>query len=63
MIERHKDVVCPTDHDRLDIEAEVAKLLLGQEIDAYVERSQQYLQNKSKLYSVAPGQCTEAMKN
>ena len=63
MIERHKDAVISIPTSRLDIEAEVAKLLLGKEIDAYVERSQQYLQNKSKLYSVAPGQCTEAMKN
>ena len=46
-----------------DINVELAKLLHGKEIDAYVKRSQQYLQNKAKIYSLALGQCTEAMKN
>ena len=41
----------------------MAKILLGKEIDAYAKRSQQYHQNKAKIYSVALGQCTEAMKN
>ena len=45
-----------------DIEAEVAKLFLGKEIDPYVKRSQQYRQNKARIYSVALGQCTEATK-
>ena len=53
----------PIPTSRPDIEAEVAKLLPGKENDAYVRRSQQYLQNKAKIYSVALGQCTEAMKN
>ena len=42
---------------------EVAKLLLGKDIDEYIKRSQQYCQNKEKIYSVALGQCTEAMNN
>ena len=62
-IERQKDVVIPIPTSRPDIEVEVTKLLPGKENDAYVKRSQQYLQNKSKIYSVALGQCTEAMKN
>ena len=62
-IERQKDVVIPIPTSRPDIDMEVAKLLLGKEIDAYVKRSQQYRQNKAKIYSLDLGQCTEAMKN
>ena len=54
-------ILIPT--SRPDIEAEVAKLLLGKEIYAYVKQIQQYRQNKAKIYSVDLGQCTEAMKN
>ena len=53
----------PIPTSRYDIDAEVAKLILGKEIDAYVKWSQQYRQNKAKIYSVALGQCTEATKN
>ena len=42
---------------------EVAKLLLGKKIGAYVKRIQKYRQNKAKIYYVALGKCTEAMKN
>ena len=45
-IERQKDVVIPIPTSRPDIDMEVAKLLLGKEMDAYVKRSQQYHQNK-----------------
>ena len=62
-IERQKDVVIQIPTSRLYIEAEVAKLLLRKDIDGYVKRSQQYRQNKAKIYSVALGQCTEATKN
>ena len=62
-IERQKDVVIPTPTSRSDTEADVAKPLLGKEIDAYVKRSQQYRQNKANIYSVALGQCTEATNN
>ena len=47
----------------MDVDKEVVKLLLGKDIAAYVKRSQQYHQNKAKIYSVALGQCTEATKN
>ena len=63
VIERQKDVVILIPTSRLNIEAEVAKLLLGKEIGAYAKQSQQYRQNKAKIYSVALRQCTEAMKN
>ena len=62
-IERQKDVAIPIPTSRMDIDMEVTKLLLGKYIYAYVERSQQYRQNKAKVYSVALGQCTEATKN
>ena len=62
-IERQKDGVIPIPTSRPDIDAEVANLLLGKEIDAYVNRSQKYCQNTAKIYSMALGQCTEAMKN
>ena len=63
MIERQKDVVIPIPTSIPDIDMEVAKLLLVKYIDAYVKRSQQYRQNKAKIYSVAMGQCIEDMKN
>ena len=53
----------PVPTSRTDIDGEVAKLLLGKDIDTYVNRSQQHHQNKAKIYSVALGQYTEAMKN
>ena len=62
-IERHKDVAIPILTSRTDIDMEVVKLLLGKEIYVYVKRSQQYHQNKAKIYSVALGQCTEATEN
>ena len=40
---------------------EAAKLFPGKYIDAYVERSQRYLQIKVKINSVALGRCTEAV--
>ena len=49
-IESQKDVVIPIPTSRPDIDEEVAKLLLGKDIDAYVKRSQQCLQNKAKIY-------------
>ena len=61
-IECHKDVVIPIPVSITDIDLEVVKFLLGEEIDAYVKCIQQYHQNKAKLYSVALGQYTEAMK-
>ena len=48
-IERQKDVSIPIPTTRTDIDEELAKLLLGKEIDAYVKRSQQYHQNKAKI--------------
>ena len=62
-IERQKEVSMPIPTTRTDINEEVENILLGKEIDAYVKRSQQYCQKKAKIYSVALGQCTEAMKN
>ena len=62
-IERQKDVSIPTINSRTDIDGEVVKLLLRKETDTYVKRSQQYRQNKAKIYSVDLGQCTEAMNN
>ena len=47
----------------MDIDEDVAKLLLGKEIDTYVKRTQKYRQNKAKIYLVALGQCTKAMEN
>ena len=47
-IERQMDVLIPIPTSRTDIDGEVAKLLLGKEIDAYVKRIQQYRQNKEK---------------
>ena len=38
-----------------NIDEEVAKLLLGKEIDAYVKKIQKYRQNKANKYSVALG--------
>ena len=62
-IEGQKDVSIPILTKRTDIDEEVSKLLLGKEIDTYVKHIQQYCQNKAKIYSVARGQCTEAMNN
>ena len=62
-IERPKDVVIPIPHKRTDIKVDVAKILPGKYIDGYVKRSQQYRNNKANIYSVAIGQCTEAMQN
>ena len=62
-IECHKNVLIPVPPSRIDIEEEVEKLLLGKDVYAYAKRSQQCRQNKAKIYSVALGQCTEAMKN
>ena len=39
-IERHKDVAILIPNSRIDIDAEVSKLLLGKEIDVYIKRSQ-----------------------
>ena len=58
-----KDVSIPIPTTRTEINEEVSKLLLGKEFDEYVKRSQQYRQNKAKIYSVTLVQCTEAMKN
>ena len=55
-IECQKDVSIPIPNTRTDIGEEVAKPLLGKEINVYVRRSQQYRQNKAKIYSVALGQ-------
>ena len=41
----------------------MANILTGKDIDAYIKHSQQYLQNKAKVYSIALGQYTEAMNN
>ena len=56
-IERQKDAAIPIPTSRTDINEEVANILLGKEIDAYAKRSQQYRQNKAKIYSMALGQC------
>ena len=61
--ERHNDVVIPIPTSILDINAEVAKLLLGKDIDACIKRRQQYRQNKAKIYSMDLGQCMKAMNN
>ena len=53
----------PIPTSRTYIDGGLVKILLVEEIDAYVKNSQQYCQNKAKIYSVALGQCTEAMKN
>ena len=62
-IELQKDAVMLILNSRPDIKVEVENLLIGKEIGAYVNRIQRYHQNKAKIYSVALGQCTEAMKN
>ena len=46
-IERQKDIAIPIPTSRTDIDVEVAKLLLGKDIDAYSKRSQHYRQNKA----------------
>ena len=58
-----KDVVIPIPTSVLDIEAEVAKILLGKDIDACIKRRQQYRQNKAKIYSMDLGKCMKAMNN
>ena len=58
-----KDVSITIPTTGTDIYEEVTNLLLGKEIDVYVKCSQQYRQNKAKIYSVAMGQCIEDMKN
>ena len=63
VIECQKDVVIPIPTSRTDINMEMLKILLVNEIDAYFKRSQQYRQNKANIYCVALGQCMEAMKN
>ena len=62
-LERQKYVSIPIPTSITDIEGEVAELLLGKEIYAYVKCSQQYRQNKTKIYSKALGQFTGAMNN
>ena len=62
-IERQKDVIIPIPSIRTDIYKDVARVLVGKYIGAYIKRAQQYLQNKAKIYSVSLGQCTKAMKN
>ena len=54
-IEHQKDVSIPIPNTRMEIGEEVANPLLGKEIDMYVWQSQQYRQNKAKIYSVALG--------
>ena len=57
-IDIQKDVSILTPTSRTYIYGEVAKLLLGKDTDAYAKRSQQYRQNKAKIYCVALGKCT-----
>ena len=54
-VERQKDVAIPIPTSITDIDMEVAKLLLGKKIGAYVKRIQKYRQNKAKIYYVALG--------
>ena len=62
-IEYQKDISIPIPITRRDIDEEVANIHLGKDIDAYVKLSQQYRQNKAKIYSVTLGQCMEATDN
>ena len=62
-IERQKYVLISIPTSRTDIDGGVAKLLLVKEIVAYANHSHQYRQNNAKIYSVALGQCMEAMNN
>ena len=62
-IYRQKDAVISIPTSRTDIDVEVVELLIGKDIDVYVKRSQQYLQNKAKIYSVALGQFTGAVED
>ena len=41
----------------------MTKLLLGKETDAYVKCSKKIPPKQGKIYSIALGKCTEAMKN
>ena len=62
-IESQQDASISISTSRTDIDGEVEKLLLGKDINTYAKRSQQYLQNKAKVYSVALEKCTEATRN
>ena len=63
VIEHQKDVKIPIPTTRTDINENVAKLLPGKEIYAYVNKIQQHQQDKAKIYSVALVQCTKEMMN
>ena len=62
-VKRQKDVIILIPYKSTDINEGVAKLLLGKDIDTYVKRTQKYHQSKGGNYSVALGQCTDAMNN
>ena len=62
-IKHQKEVIIPIPVTRMDIDKDVAKILLRKDIDASVNQTQDYRQNKANMYSMDLGQCTEAMKN
>ena len=49
----------PVKQDNID--EDIAKLLLGKDMDVYVNRRQLYCQNKATLSSIVIGKCTEKM--
>ena len=61
-VERQKNVVTLIPYTRNDIDGYVDNIMLVKDIDSYNKRTQQYHQNKAKIYSVVLRQFTEAMK-
>ena len=45
-----------------DLDSEAVKIIYKTELDGYIKRSNQYRQNKSSMYAIVFGPCTEWMR-
>ena len=52
----------PTKRTTPGLDSSVANMLLSKNLDIYIKQESIYRQNKAAMFSVALGQCTEAMK-
>ena len=61
-IEKVEDIKIPKPVKDTEGDDAINEKILNRDIEAYVKRKAIYRQNKSSLYSVVMGQCTDAMK-
>ena len=64
-IEKIKDVkfTVPTKQSTTpDLDAEAINIIYKTELGGYIKRTNQYCQNKSSMYVIVFGQCTESMR-